>query len=260
MMEQKRWFVEGRTLCAGVRQAAARTDQPILCLLRDDRLTFAAVSGLRLVVSWETRTDQATKGAAAFVIPRLVAELLSSEVLCDQVGVQLSVQGQTVNAHLIDRKGSYYLRWQSDYSTFMGPKTFAELIEPPRALVRVPHLRFSDAAHQAVAKLGYMHAERQINPNKLAILIDLNFGRLVVDGKEIVTTERRTFYFDPRLVIRALEFVREETLRVGIRQLTAERGFLSMLSSEGEWRVHCALLSIGRDTQELYPLPMSRDS
>jgi hypothetical protein len=126
-------------------------------------------------------------------------------------------------------------------------------------MVRVPHLRFSDAAHQAVAKLGYLHADRQINPNKLAILIDLNFGRLEVDGKEIVATERRRYYFDPRLVIRALESVREDVLRVGIRQLSEDRGFLSLLSREGEWTIHCALLSIGRDTQELYPLPSNRD-
>jgi hypothetical protein len=259
-MEQTRWFMEGNTLCTGIRQAAARTGQPILVLLRDDRLTLVAVSGLRLVITWEVRTGDSSKGSTAFLIPTLIAELLSSEALCGPVGVEFTVRGRHVCARLIDRRGAYELRWQSDYSIFRGPAAFAELIEPSETLVRVPHLRFSDAAHQAVAKLGHMHADREINPNKLAILIDLNFGRLVVDGKEIVTKERRRYYFDPRLVIRALEFLKEDTLRVGIKQLTEDRGSLSLLSREGDWRIHCALLSIGRDTQELYPLPRNRDS
>jgi hypothetical protein len=61
-------------------------------------------------------------------------------------------------------------------------------------------------------------------------------------------------------VIRALEFLREDTLRVGIAPLPAgERGYLSLLSKDGDWVVHCALLSIGRDTQQLYPLPPERN-
>jgi hypothetical protein len=106
-----------------------------------------------------------------------------------------------------------------------------------------------------------MHADRRINPTKLAILIDLNFGRLLVDGEEIVTTESHRYYFDPRLVIRALEFLKEETLRVGITPLpiNRRRGYLSLLSKDGDWQVHCALLSIGQDTQRLYPLSPGRN-
>jgi hypothetical protein len=105
-----------------------------------------------------------------------------------------------------------------------------------------------------------MHASQQISPTKLAMLVDLNFGRLRVDGEVIVTTESRRFFFDPRLVIRAMEFLKEETIGVGITPLGADarRGCLSLLSTDGDWTVHCALLSIGRDTQRLYPLPPVR--
>jgi hypothetical protein len=261
LMEQKHLRSDGEMICKGIRKAASRTKDPILCLIKADKITIVAVSGLRLVVSWDTRLRNPAPGNLAFVVPPLVAELLSCEAIYAQVGVEFMTQGQNLIVKLTDHLGSYELQWKSDFASFRGPEAFAQLIQAPRTLVNVPHLRFSDAAHQAVAKLGYMHADRQIPPNKLAILIDLNFGRLLVDGEEIVTTESRRYHFDPRLVIRALEFMKEDTLRVGISPLPGpeRRGYLSLLSKDGDWTVHCALLSIGLDTQRLYPLPAERN-
>jgi hypothetical protein len=260
-MQEKRTYVNGKMLCAGIQKAASRTEEPLLCLIKENKITLVAVSGLRLVVSWEARIREPAPGNLAFLIPPLAAKLLSYEGICAHVGIGFTMQGQHVTAQLADRVDSCEFRWQSDYSSFKGPAEFAHLIQAPRTLVNVPHLRFSDASHQAVAKLGYMHADRRISPTKLAILIDLNFGRLLVDGEEIVTTESHRYYFDPRLVIRALEFLKEETLRVGITPLPSNhrRGYLSLLSKDGDWTVHCALLSIGQDTQRLYPLSPGRN-
>jgi len=259
-MEQKQVHVDGRLLCTGVQKAASRSQESILCLIKEDKITLVAVSGLRLVVSWESTLREPASTNLAFLIPPLIAQVLSCEAICSQIGVEVSLRGQSAMVRLVDDMGSYEFRWKSDFASFRGPEAFAHLIQAPRKLVSVPHLRFSDAAHQAVAKLGYMHADKQISPTKLAILIDLDFGRLVVDGKEIVPTRSHRYYFDPRLVIRALEFLREDTLRVGIAPLPAgERGYLSLLSKDGDWVVHCALLSIGRDTQQLYPLPPERN-
>ncbi len=172
----------------------------------------------------------------------------------------LATQGQSAIVRLADRWGSYDLAWNSDLASFSSPRELAYLLQEPRGLVSVPHLSFSDAAHQAVAKLGCMHATRKINPTKLAMLVDLNYGRVRVDGEVIVTSQSRRFFFDPRLVIRALEYLREGIIGVGITPLRGEeqQGYLSLQTTDGEWRVHCALLSIGRDTQKLYPLPPVR--
>lgn len=260
-MDQKGIYIDGNVLCAGIAKAVSRSEEPLLCLIREHQMTLVAVSGLRLVVSQDAQLSTPVVGNIAFVIPPLVAEMLACETVCRQTGVEVVLRGQDVVVRLIDSLGKYELRWKSDFATFRGPEAFAQMVHPPRTVVRVPHLRFSDAAHQAVAKLGYMHADRQIHPNKLAILIDLNLGRLLVDGEEIAATEHRRFYFDPRLVIRALEFLKEESLRVGITPLPedARRGYLSLISRDGEWTVHCALLSIGKDTQRLYPLSSRRD-
>jgi hypothetical protein len=261
IMNQKGTYIDGRMLCLGIAKAVSRSEEPLLCLIKQNKLTLVAVSGLRLVVSQDARLPRPVEGSIAFVIPPLVAEMLACETVCRQTGVELLMRGQDVSMRLIDALGKYELRWKSDFATFKGPEAFAQMIQAPRTVVSVPHLRFSDAAHQAVAKLGYIHADRQIPPNKLAILIDLNLGRLLVDGEEIAATEHRRFYFDPRLVIRALEFLKEETLRVGITALPGDtrRGYLSLISKDGEWTVHCSLLSIGKDTQRLYPLSSRRN-
>lgn len=260
-MEKKQAVLDGAVLCTGIQKAMSCTSEPLLCLVRKRKIMLVAVTGLRLVVSWEARLSQAPAENLALLLPPIVAELLSCNTVCDQGEIVLATRGQSAIARLTDHLGSYDLHWKSGLASFSGPRELAHLLQAPRALVGVSHLSFSDAAHQAVAKLGCMHATRQINPTKLAMLVDLNFGRLRVDGEVIVTTQSRRFFFDPRLVIRALEFLKEETIGVGITPLRGEerRGCLSLVSTDGEWTVHCALLSIGRDTQKLYPLPPGRN-
>jgi hypothetical protein len=259
-MTDDRLYIDGKTLCTGVQQATSRSEEPILCLIKADTITFAAVSGLRMIISWRTRLQQPVPGNLVFVIPPLVADLLSCTAVCSQVGVEFITQGGEATARLTDHMGKYDIRWRSNIAAFPAPESFGQLIKEPDVLVDVPHLKFSDATHQAVAKLVQMEADEQISPSKLAILIDLDFGRFSINGEEIVTTDRHQYYFDPRLVIRALEFLKEKMLRVGITPLMGERrGFLSLLSEQDEWTIHCALLSIGMDTQRLYPLPPGRD-
>jgi hypothetical protein len=259
-MDEKRLFVNGDVLCKGVRLAASRSEEPILCLIKADSIRFVAVSGLRLVISWQAQLRQTAPGNLAFLIPPLMADLLSSEAICTQVGVELAMLHGSTVVRLTDHLGSYELHWRSDVASFPAPDAFSQILKVPDALIDVPYIKFSDATHQAVAKLARMEADEQINRTKLAILIDLDFGRLQVNGEEIVTTASRQYYFDPRLVIRALEFMRERNLQVGITPLESQsRAYLSILCREGDWTVHCSLLSIGVDTQKLYPLPPGRN-
>lgn len=259
-MEENRLYVDGQILCKGLRQAISRSEEPILCLIKPDSIRFAAISGLRLVISWEKRLAQPVSRSLAFLIPPVVAELLSADVICNEVGVEFATVGQTAVCRLTNHLGQYEIRWLSDLSAFPAPEAFSQIIQVPAAAIEVSYVRFSDAIHEAVAKLVQIESAEQISTTKLAILIDLDFGRLMVDGEEIVTAESRQYYFDPRLVIRALEFVTERTLRVGITPLDANRrAYLSLLSQEEGWAVHCSLMSIGMDTQQLYPLPPGRN-
>jgi hypothetical protein len=256
-VEPKQAVVSGALLCAGIQKVRSRTTEPLLCLVKQQKITLVAVSSIRLVISWEARLSQAASGNLTLLLPPVIADWLSCETVCSQAGIVLATRGQSAIARLADHMGTYDLHWRSDLTSLSAPRELSQLLQVPAEIVRVPHLSFSDAAHQAVAKLGCMHASRQISPTKLAMLVDLNFGRLRVDGEVIVTTDSRRYFFDPRLVIRAMEFLKEEAIGVGITPLRGDerRGCLSLLCTDGDWNVHCALLSIGRDTQKLYPLP-----
>jgi hypothetical protein len=213
-----------------------------------------------LVASWETRLKQPGPEQLAFLVPPIVADLLSVDAVCDQVSVQFLSSGRDVVAKLTDHLGNYGISWRSDLASFPAPDAFAQVLSAPKSLLQVPYLAFSDAAHQAVAKLVCIEAGEEVNPTKLAILIDLDFGRLSVDGEEIVSSGSQKYYFDPRLVIRALEFLRSPTLGIGITPLAqGNQAFLSLLAREDGWTVHCSLLSIHRDTQRLYPVPPGRN-
>lgn len=259
-MEQKQLHVDGEMLWTGVRQASSRSEEPVLCLVEPETIRFVALSGLRLVVSWEAKLRRPAPGNLAFLIPSTVAALLSSEVVRSQVGVNIVLRDGDVTLRLTDHLGNYEIRWKSDLASFPAPDEFSELIKAPQTLMDVPYLRVSDAAHQAIAKLVRMESEDQIDRARLAILISLDFGRLSVDGQEIIGTGSSQYYFDPRLVIRALEFVSEQTIRVGITSVRGgQRAYMSLLAKQGDWTVHCSLLSIGMETQKLYPLSSGRN-
>jgi hypothetical protein len=259
-MDQKRLYLDGEVLRTGVRKASSRSEEPILCLVKEDAVKFVALSGLRLVVSWEIPLRLPGPSRLAFVIPPIIADLLAGEIVRSQGSMEIVARGSEASLRLTDRLGDYEIRWRSDLASFPAPDEFSDLVRVPDALVDVPYLKISDAAHKAVAKLIHMELERQVDRTKLAILIVLDFGGFSVDGLEIVGAGISQYYFDPRLVIRALEFVKERTVRVGITPLRdGQRACLSLLARQGDWTIHCSLLSIGLETQKLYPLPPGRN-
>jgi len=259
-MDQKHLHLDGELLWTGVRKSASRSEDPILCLVNDDRIKFISLSGLRLLALWETQLRSPVSGRLALVFPPVIVNLLSCEIIRSRGSVGIIVQDNQVTLRLADHLGSYELGWQSDLSAFPAPPEFSEIIQVPKTLMEVPYLKVSDAAHEAVARLVQMELQGQIDRTKLAILIALDFGGFSVNGQEIVGVGTSAHYFDPRLVIRALEFVKGQTVRVGIAPLKdRRRAFLALLSQQGDWTVYCSLLSIGLETQRLYPLPPGRN-
>jgi len=244
-VEYKSVRIDGQVLSAGIRQAIARSEDPLICFIKPDTIRLVAVSGLRMVLSWETQLQSPASGNQVFLVPPVIADLLMSESIRSQPGVEIARRGKDISLRLIDHLGSYDIRWKSDLAAFPAPPEFSELLKVPDVLIDVPYLRISD---------------EQVSQTKLAILIDLDFGRLSINGEEIVVGKSRQYYFDPRLVIRALEMIKDRSIRVGVSPLVeVPRAYLSFLAEQDGWSVQCSLLSIGTDTQKLYPLPPGRN-
>lgn len=256
----------GQVLADGIRQASARSEEPILCLARQCSLTFVAVSGLRLVVSWEfalpaqkvPASSAGTERPAIFTIPPMIVGHLLGVTGPNTAQADLILEGNEVALIMSDELGSYELRWRSDPRSFPAPPEMSRLLVLPAALTRVGYLQVSDAVHQAVIQLAGMEAHRQIHRTKLAVMVSLSDGHLTVTGREIEPRATDHYYFDPRLVIRALELVRADQVEMGLTSLGPRSAFLSIVSRQPDRLVHGALLSIGLDTQRLFPLPHGR--
>jgi len=248
----------GQALADGIRQASARSEEPILCLARRNSLTFVAVSGLRLVVSWEFTLPTQAERPAVFVIPPMIVNHLLAVTGPSTDKADLLLDGNNVALITTDELGSYELRWRSDPAGFPAPPEMSRMLVLPDALTRFDYLQVSDAVHQAVIQLVTMESHRHIHRTRLAVMVSLSDGHLAVTGQEIETQAINRYYFDPRLVIRALELVRAGQVELGLTSLDPRSAFLSIISRQPDRQVHCALLSIGLDTQRLFPLPRGR--
>jgi hypothetical protein len=246
--------VDGDILWAGIRRVSSRTKEPILCIFKGQTMTFVAPGGLRLVVLWQFDLKRRLSDNVIFTIPPIIASFLATEAIRGTIKVDIDEDVVTVVTQ--DRWGDYELRWRSDVSAFTAPEEFNRLLTKPSHLTEVSYLHFSDTVHEAVAKLVPMESEQQIHPTKLAVLVDFGSPAFSVDGQEIEAGTRDQYYFDPRLIIRALEFIKSDTVQVGFTKVAGpNRAFLSILARQDGYTIHCALLSIGVDTQRLYPLP-----
>jgi hypothetical protein len=248
----------GQVLVDGIRQASARSEEPILCLARRNSLTFVAVSGFRLVVSWEFTLPTQIERPAIFVIPPMIVNHLLAVTGSSTDRADLVLEGDNVALIASDELGSYELRWRSDPGSFPAPPEMSRLLVLPAALTRLSYLQVSDAVHQAVIQLVDMESHRQIHRTRLAVMVSLSDDHLTVTGQEIQTRATDRYYFDPRLVIRALEVVKGDYVEVGLTSLGPRSAFLSIVSRQSDRQVQGALLSIGLDTQRLFPLPHSR--
>ena len=68
-MDQNRFYVSGNILCKGIQQATSRSEEPVLCLIRGDAITFVAVSGLAHGAFVENQSPQACAEQPGFRHP-----------------------------------------------------------------------------------------------------------------------------------------------------------------------------------------------
>ena len=247
--------IDSKVMRTGLRRAMTRNRDTLLCMLGPASIRFIGVGGLRMMVSWE-HTLTGPTSPQYYVFPALVTHLLTSPATEDLRHLTLSMAGKDVSLGMINDYNQYQLRWRADLRQFMTPPEFAQMLAVPKGMLTLSYLSLSDAAHQAVANLVNMQSMQNVPSEKLAILIDFSSSHLTLNGRTIIHGASGACYFDPRLIIRALEINKANTLRVGMTPLpVGRRAVLTILAEQDNWRVQCAVLSIGAETQRLYPLP-----
>lgn len=249
--------LDGQVLWNGVKQAAAVSEEPILGIAHGQELTFVLLKGGGLVLSWRFPLPDVVEGSFIFGLPPMIIGHLATHLFPGTSTVDLTLNGPEVCLAANDAAGSYELRWRFDLSTFPAPPDLSRLLVPPVTMLSLDYLQIADSIHRAVARLVSIEREKPIHRTKLAILVTMSNGDLLVEAQEIERRAQGCYYFDPRLVMRALECVRGQKIRVGLTELRPRRAFLSLVDDQPGYVTHCALLSIGLDTERLIsPHPM----
>jgi hypothetical protein len=243
--------LDGGLLWGGIQRAAASTDEPILGIAHGQTLTFVVIRGGGLVLSWRFPLPRAVDGSFVFGVPTMISSHLVTHLASGTGAVHLALNGPEVTLATHDIAGSYELRWRFDLNTFPAPPDLGRLLVPPGTLLSMDYLQVADAIHRAVARLARIEQEGQVHRTKLAILLALANGDLLIEAHEIALWEQDCYYFDPRLVMRALECIRGPRVWVGLTALEPRRAFFSLVDRQPGCLTHCALLSIGQDTQRL---------
>jgi len=250
--------LDGRLLWDAVRRASACSEVAILCAARDRDVTFVALNGVNLVFSWHLRLPASAGGSMTFLIPPMIVSHLLSALPQTTNAVSLTLNQNEVSLTSRDGVGSYELRWRFDLYGFPAPPNMSRLLALPPGLIRLNYLQVMDTVHRAVARLGTIESQYQIHRTKLAVLLGLPNGSLLAEGTEIDDQTAGEYYFDPRLLIRALECADAWLIELGLTKFDAQRGYLSIANRQPDWVMHCALLSVALDAPWLPPLPPSR--
>jgi hypothetical protein len=250
--------LDPQVMRTGLKRAMTRGRDTLLCVVGPVSIRFIGISGLRMMVSWEHPTA-GPSSSQFFVFPPLAIHLLTSALGQELSRITLSTTGRNTVLGMADAHSQYEMRWRADLRQFLAPPEFTQMLAVPKGIITISYLSLSDAAHQAVANLVNLQSMQNVTTDKLAILMDFSSSRLTLDGRTIVNGASGAYYFDPRLLIRALEIIKSNTLRVGMMPLpVGHRAVLTLLADQDGWHVQCALLSVGADTQKLFPLPQER--
>ena len=243
--------LDGQTLWKGVRQVSACTEEPILSIAHGQSLTLVVFRETRLVISWHFPLSSALDSPIVFGIPPLIASHLCKSAPPVSPMARMAVHGNDVSLCANDAEGPFELRWRFEIGQFPAPPELDRLLEPPPALMAAGHLQLADAILGAAARLMALEVERGLHRSKLAVVVGLPAGRLVIDGREVCDEPPGFYHFDPRLVTRALELMRSDRIEIGLTPLNPGRAFLSLVDRQLDHTLHCALLSLGLDTRRL---------
>ncbi|HSJ58315.1 MAG TPA: hypothetical protein VLC95_14120 [Anaerolineae bacterium] len=243
--------LSGKPFWDGVKDVVSRLQEPILGVVHGHTLTFVALRAASLAVSWSYPLPAGVSEPFFFGIPPLIAGHLATHPVTVTGDVRIGAQGGEVSLVSGDAAGEYALRWRFDLNQFPAPPELGRLLTPPKGMISTNYLQIADAIHVAVADLALMQSRGRIHRTQLALVFDLVGTEVHTAACEVQYGAEGQYYFDPRLVMRAIEFVGADRVELGLTALGPSRAFLSLVERKGDRVTHCALLSMGLETSRL---------
>jgi hypothetical protein len=251
--------LDGGVLLDALRQASACSEVSLLGIAEGEHLSLVALSAASFIISWRVCLSAAAERRLVFLVPPMIIRHLLAALPEIEDAVELVLDGSEAGLTTRDGVGRYELRWRFDLRGFPAPPAVGRLVAIPSALVPLEYLHLADSIHQAVSDLGMIESQQSIHRSKLAIRIGLSNGNVAVGATEICTEAASQYFFDPRMLIRALECIRADQVWVGLSRVDEEQGFLSLVDHQPSCTTHCALLSVSLNSPWLVPLPLRQE-
>jgi hypothetical protein len=227
-------------------------DGAVLCTLGNGYLQLTAVSEQRFVASWRIAAEGTPEGLVFFLFPSFVVETLAGRAAWALDDLKIVVYKNLVGVILREDTREYRLQWRWTAADFSAPRAFHRMNQLPDKMVKLPYVQVADVAHLAIAQLmraipiEMTEVDRNPAPTKDAILLDYTSALKDVEDANELKALQNQFYFQPRMLIRGLEIVRENEISMAISPVAnGKQAILYLSCQRKEWTIHCALASVG---------------
>lgn len=238
----------------GIGWAQSWTKGMILCTLGDGWMRLIAVDDERFLACWSFPMPEQVE-RHFFLIPKFVAKTLSGPAAWDANGLEVIIHRNVVGLILREAKEEFRLQWRWSQDSFISPRYFSQMSQPPELIIQTPYITVADVIHLAIHNLVNSTMVGDMLQNEKAILIDFMPGQINVDGESIMSGQSHArYYFNPKLVVRGLEIVREKV--IGVAMQSIKRGSESILyftSQRENWQLHCSIVSTATLQQPAQP-------
>lgn len=231
----------------GLGWAQSWATNPILCKIGNQEMHFIVAEREGFLASWSWHSEGLHQ-RGFFLIPPFVARTLSGPAAWEADTLEVMIHNNVVGMILRTGDQDFRLQWRWNARDFQAPDEFTVMNTLPDTMINAPYIKVTDIVHLAVANLmSSIPDEQNAWQKDGAILVDFTPGQINIDG-EAITREgnQARYYFNPQILMRGLEVVRERQIGFVIR--TANRGQLAILDlacQRDGWQVHCALRAVG---------------
>ena len=151
------------------------------------------------------------------------------------------------------------MQWVWKASDFQAPPTFTVMSQLPDIMVSAPYVSLADMVHLSMANLIKVMSEDSNEgiQSQDAILIDFVPGHINIDGESITGPQQARYFFNPRMLMRGMEVVRENQISFAIQPTHRGQDSILYLASHRQgWQIHCALISV--NVMGAVPMPAIR--
>lgn len=218
----------------GLSWAQSWSSEPVLCRIKDEKMYLVAVSQKQFLVSWAWPLPGVME-SHFFLIPPFVISTITNPAAYSADGLAVMLKKNVAGMIINQGKQEFRLQWRWSADSFRAPKSFEKMLNPPANIVQSSYLAIADVVHLAIANLGNMNVSEEVSFDSAVIEVNLPMTEENPDNTR--------YFFDPRLVLRAVEVTRGDSIGFAMQPIEGKKAIVHFMTQREDYFIHCAILS-----------------